>query len=60
MTDHPVVVAFGNEFLASPYLASDTCYGFRMEMSFMALRSATDDPPFTFSPHNGNGMFRSR
>lgn len=24
----------------------------------MALRSATDDPPFAFSPHNGNGMFR--
>ena len=28
LTDHPVIVAFGNEFLASPYLASDTCYGF--------------------------------
>ncbi len=58
LMDHPVVVAFGNEFLASPYLASETCYGFRMEMSFLALRAASDDPPFAFSPHNGNGMFR--
>ena len=37
LTDHPVVVAFGNEFLASPYLASATCYGFRMEMSFFGV-----------------------
>jgi len=58
LTDHPVVVAFGNEFLASPYLASDTCYGFRMEMSFLALRSTRDEAPFTFHAHNGNGMLR--
>lgn len=58
LTDHPVIVAFGNEFLASPYLASDTCYGFRMEMSFLALRSTKDETPFKFHPHNGNGMLR--
>ena len=58
LTDHPVVVAFGNEFLASSYLASDTCYGFRMEMSFLALRSTTDETPFKFHAHNGNGMLR--
>ncbi len=58
LTDHPVVVAFGNEFLASPYLASDVCYGFRMEMSFLALRSTKDEAPFTFHAHNGNGLWR--
>lgn len=58
LTDHPVVVGFANEFLATPYLASETCYGFRMEMSFMALRSTQDDPPYAFGPHNGNGMLR--
>ena len=58
LTDHPVVVAFGNEFLASPYLASDTCYGFRMEMSFLALRSTSDETPFSFHAHNGNGLWR--
>lgn len=58
LIDHPVVVAYGNEFLASPYLASEECYGFRMEMSFLALRSETDDPPFSFSAHNGNGLHR--
>ncbi len=58
LTDHPVVVAFGNEFLASPYLASESCYGFRMEMSFLALRSTADEAPFTFHAHNGSGMLR--
>lgn len=58
LIDHPVIVAYGNEFLASPYLASEECYGFRMEMSFLALRSTEDDPPFSFSAHNGNGLHR--
>ena len=58
LTDHPVVVGFCNEFLATPYLASESCYGFRMEMSFLALRSAADQVPFEFAPHNGSGMFR--
>ena len=58
LMDHPVVVGFCNEFLATPYLASESCYGFRMEMSFLALRSLQDETPFDFSPHNGSGMFR--
>lgn len=58
LTDHPIVVAFANEFLASPYLSSETCYGFRMETSFLFLRSTSDDKPKGFAPHNGNGMFR--
>ncbi len=58
LMDHPAVVAFGNEFLAMPSLASERGYGFRMEMSFPSFRSASDDPPVPFSPHNGNGMFR--
>lgn len=53
LTDHPVVVAFGNEFLASSYLVSDACYGFRIEMSFLALRSTDDETLFTFHPHMG-------
>ena len=58
LMDHPVVVGFANEFLASPYLSSEECYGFRMEMSFSAFRSASDEPPTAFSPHNGNAMWR--
>lgn len=58
LTDHPVVVGFANEFLASPHLQSEECYGFRMEMSFPGLRSTKDEKPFPFMPHNGNGMFR--
>jgi hypothetical protein len=58
LMDHPAVVACANEFLATPSLASESCYGFRMEMSFRSFRSAKDDPPVEFSPHNGSGMFR--
>jgi hypothetical protein len=58
LTDHPVVVGFAREFLASPYLANEECYGFRMEMSFLALRTSTDEEPNLFNAHNGNGMFR--
>ena len=58
LMDHPVVVGFANEFLASSYLSSEECYGFRMEMSFSAFRSASDEPPTAFSPHNGNAMWR--
>ena len=58
LMDHPVVVGFANEFLASPYLSSQDCYGFRMEMSFAAFRSAKGQIETPFSPHNGNGMWR--
>jgi hypothetical protein len=58
LMDHPVVVGFMNEFLCTPYLASEECYGFRMEMSFPGLRSTDDEKPFEFHPHNGSGFFR--
>ena len=58
LMDHPAVVACANEFLATPSLASESCYGFRMEMSFPSFRSVNDETPVEFSPHNGNGMFR--
>ena len=58
LMDHPVVVGFANEFLASSYLSSQDCYGFRMEMSFAAFRSAKGQIEIPFSPHNGNGMWR--
>ena len=58
LMDHPVIVGMANEFLASPYLCSQECYGFRMEMSFLALRSIEDKEPTKFSPHNGNAMWR--
>ena len=55
LTDHPAVVGFMNEFVAHPALASQDCYGFRMESSNLQLRSAGDGE---FRPHNGNGMLR--
>jgi len=58
LCDHPVLVGWAQEFLAHPTLASEETYGFRMEMSFLALRTSTDDPPFAFSPHNGSGLYR--
>lgn len=58
LMDHPVVVGFMNEFLCTPYLASEECYGFRMDMSFPGLRSTADEKPFEFLPHNGSGFFR--
>ena len=58
LTDHPALVGFAQEFLAHPYLASEANYGFRMEMSFMSLRTVADDPPTPFSPHNGGGIWR--
>ncbi|MCZ6676457.1 MAG: phytanoyl-CoA dioxygenase family protein [Candidatus Poribacteria bacterium] len=55
LTDHPIVVGFMNEFVAHPPLASQDCYGFRMESCAMFLRSVGDG---AFGPHNGNGMLR--
>ena len=59
LTDHPVVVGFMNEFVAHPDLASEDCYGFRMESTSLKIRSYgyAQDPPL-FHPHNGNGMLR--
>ncbi|MDE0965559.1 MAG: hypothetical protein OSB73_20725, partial [Candidatus Latescibacteria bacterium] len=63
LIDHPVVVGFMNEFVYHPFtdgsktppLGNQSCYGFRMEMSFSQYREAGDGK---FGPHNGNGMMR--
>ncbi|MBW3625809.1 MAG: phytanoyl-CoA dioxygenase family protein [Armatimonadetes bacterium] len=54
LTDHPVVVGFMNEFVAHPPLATPDGYGFRLENSFLALRTEGHD---NFRPHGGGGMF---
>ena len=63
LIDHPMVVAFMNEFVYHPFtdgiktppLGNQICYGFRMEFSFSQFREAGDGK---FVPHNGNGMMR--
>lgn len=63
LIDHPIVVAFMNEFVYNPFtdgakspaLGNQTCYGFRMEKSFSQYRKAGDGK---FVPHNGGGMMR--
>ena len=52
-----------NEFVYHPFidgskappLGNQSCYGFRMGMSFSQYREAGDG---RFGPHNGNGMMR--
>ncbi|RKU05575.1 phytanoyl-CoA dioxygenase [Candidatus Poribacteria bacterium] len=55
LADHPLVVGFMNEFVAYPALASQDCYGFRMESCSLMYRTIGDTP---FGPHNGNGLWR--
>ena len=55
LLDHPVVVGFCNEFLAYHRLDGDDHYGFRFETSFLFHRGVGQG---TFSPHNGNGVWR--
>lgn len=55
LIDHPRVLGFMNEFVAHPPLASQDCYGFRLEHSDLRIRSAGEGK---FVPHNGNGMLR--
>lgn len=55
LTDHPVVVGFMDEFVAHAPHASDHGYGFRMDGSFLSIRSAGND---NFRPHGGSGMLR--
>ena len=55
LLDHPVVVGFCNEFLAYHRLDGDDHYGFRFETSFLFYRGVGQG---TFSPHNGNGVWR--
>ena len=42
LVDHPVVVGFLNEFLAYPSLASEDCYGFRLEETDVIIGSEKD------------------
>lgn len=54
LTDHPIVLGFMNEFLTSNY-ASEHCYGFRLEGTFLTIREKGHD---NFRPHGGQGMLR--
>jgi len=55
LADHPLVVGFMNEFVAYPALASQDCYGFRMESCSLFYRTVGDGK---FGPHNGSGLWR--
>ncbi len=52
LADHPIVLGFMNEFVACGN-ASQECYGFRMESSFVTQRKAGSD---NFQPHGGGGL----
>lgn len=52
LTDHPIVLGFMNEFVASGY-SSEECYGFRLEGTFLTIRAKGQDH---FRPHGGRGM----
>ena len=54
LIDHPLVLGFMNEFVAHAPLASEDCYGFRLEGTFLALRPTGHD---NFNPHGGRGLF---
>jgi len=53
LTDNPAVVGFMDEFVSSGYAGED-CYGFRMEGTFLTIRSKGDGQ---FAPHGGRGLF---
>ena len=55
LTDHPLLLGFMNEFVAHPPLASQECYGFRLEHSDIRCRKLGEGK---FVPHNGNRMLR--
>ena len=52
LIDHPIIVGFMNEFVADPYLESENGYGFRMESSFLTIRSEGHN---NWGPHGGGG-----
>lgn len=54
LTDHPVILGFMNEFVAHPPLSTPDGYGFRLESTFLTVRSAGHD---NFRPHGGGGLF---
>lgn len=57
LVDHPVVVGFLNEFLAYPALASEDCYGFRLEETDVLYGKEKSDTEIQ-SINKGNGLFR--
>lgn len=57
LVDHPIVVGFLNEFLAYPPLASEDCYGFRLEETEVLFGSEKHDTESQTS-NKGNGLFR--
>ena len=58
LVDHPVVVGFLNEFLAYPPLASEDCYGFRLEETEVVLGTDKHDVEAQTINNRGNGLFR--
>lgn len=52
LTDHPVVVGFMNEFVAHPLLANESCYGFRMEGSYLIDRHRLRGAHHRYRPHH--------
>ena len=54
LTDHPFAVGFMQEFMSNPKFASETVYGFRLELTFLGYRFgklANDH----WNPHGGGG-----
>ncbi len=57
LVDHPTVVDLLNEFLAYPPLASEDCYGFRLEETKVIYGSEKDNTD-SHTSNKGNGLFR--
>ena len=53
LIDHPAIVGFMNQFVADPYAGTEYGYGFRLENSFLTIRTEGHN---NFNPHGGNGM----
>lgn len=58
LADHPVVVGFLNEFLAYPPVASEDCYGFRLEETTPLFGDTAPSPKTESVLQKGNGLFR--
>ena len=54
LTDHPFAVGFMHEFMSNPRFASETVYGFRFELTFMAYRFGEFGHD-NWRPHGGRG-----
>ncbi len=58
LADHPVIVGFLNEFLAYPPVASEDCYGFRLEETTAVFGNASTHTQVQSVFQKGNGLFR--